>query len=340
YKILTRIPKRKLSFELNMLKVPYSLGKQYYHSYIKVIGGAIIVSIISISFYSIWTTRKFKRPLEKIDKSLIAIINGNYNNKLELNGEMEFEIVRDTINFLIGKLKSSEEENKKLAESKNRMLMDLSHDIKTPITTIQGFSAALAGGMVETDEKKEQYYKTIYNKSERVSELVDELFEFVKLQEKNYVVNCEKTDLSEFLRQIVVGYMEELEAKGFEVEVNIPEEEIYCFIDSKSFKRVINNLIDNAIKYNKPGTKLRVEVRDVGSYIVIEIADNGIGIPNEIADKIFDPFIRGDKSRKSDGGSGLGLSIAQKIVESHGGTISLINSNEKEKTIFYIKLMK
>lgn len=337
YKILTRIPKKRVSLEFKMIGLPYKYGKHYYHLYFKVYVSIIFLSIIIIFIYSIWTTRKIKKPLEEIDKSLMDIVNGDYNTRLDLYGEVEFEIVRDTINFLIDKLKASEEENKKLTESKNRMMLDLSHDIKTPITTIQGFSAALSGGLIESDEKRENYYKTIYDKSKRVAELVDDLFYFAQLQENKYVLKLEKVDLSEFLRQIILEFIEELDNKGIDLEVNIPEESIFYSIDSKLFKRVIYNIIENAIKYNESGTRLRIELMKKGEGIVIEVADNGMGIPCELCDKIFEPFVRGDKSRKSDGGTGLGLSIAKKIVESHGGSIRLIRG-DIEKTIFIIEI--
>ena len=106
------------------------------------------------------------------------------------------------------------------------------------------------------------------------------------------------------------------------------------------FKRVISNLIDNSLKYNPSGTRLKIELRDLGRSIVIEVSDNGVGIPDDIKDTLFDPFVRGDSSRKSDGGSGLGLSIAKKIVENHNGEISIVKRKNDDKTIFYIRMNK
>ena len=220
------------------------------------------------------------------------------------------------------------------------MLLDLSHDIKTPITSIKGFSQALYEGMVNDENKKIRYYKAIYTKSERVSELVDDLFEFVRLDKVKYTIKLENIDICEYIRQIVLSYYDEIENKGFELLINIPDEPIMLKIDTKLFKRVIVNLIENSLKYNIKGTKLRIEVRDFSKFVAIEIADNGIGIEESIADNVFEAFVRADKSRKSTGGSGLGLSIAKKIVESHGGQISLLRSTKDEKTIFCIKMYK
>lgn len=217
--------------------------------------------------------------------------------------------------------------------------MDLSHDIKTPITTIRGFSAALYEGLIEDEEKKERYYKSIYNKAEHVGELVDDLFEFVKMDSTQYVLKLEKVDICEFVRQVVVNHYDEIEEKNLELIVKIPEEAINLNIDEKLFRRVISNLIQNAIKYNPKGTKIRVEVKEFKSYVIIEIADSGIGIKSELQDSVFDPFVRGDESRSSDG-SGLGLAIAKKIVENHCGEIELFTNRKDESTVFSIRMYK
>ena len=316
------------------------LEKRLYFIYIKAIGMALILFVSSIVVYSVWVAEKIRKPLKEIDEALGKVIEGNYESKLELNYSKEFVVVSNTINFLIDKLKASNEENKKLEESKTRMLMDLSHDIKTPLTTIKGFSAALNEGLVKDQEQIERYNKTIYRKSQRVSELVDDLFELVKMDSVEYRLKLSNVDICEFLRQIVLDYVDELGEREFELIVNIPEYLVELEIDSILFKRAITNLIENSIKYNPDRTTLRVELIDSKDFIVIEIADNGIGIPSIVRNNIFDAFVRGDESRSSDGGSGLGLAIAKKIVKNHGGQIELLNTEGEEKTIFSIKLPK
>ncbi|MBE6049073.1 MAG: HAMP domain-containing histidine kinase [Clostridium sp.] len=340
YIMLIRVPKDKINYSLNLVGIPYKVGKPLYTIYIKTISIAAIFLIISIIIYTIWTTKKIRMPLEEIDGALFRIIEGDYEEKFEMKGQKEFVVISDTINYLIDKLKRSKEENARLQQSKTRMLMDLSHDIKTPMTTIRGFSAALYQGLVDDEDKKERYYKAIYNKSEHVGELVDDLFELVRMEDTQYKLKLESVDICEFIRQIVVDYVDELEEKEFELVVNIPEEIINLNIDVRLFKRVICNLIQNAIKYNPKGTCIRIEVRELKRYVIIEVADNGIGIPEQIRDTIFDAFVRGDRSRSSDGGSGLGLAIASKIVKNHGGDIELYTGSEKDKTIFYIRMYK
>lgn len=340
YVVLVRIPKEKVSINLNIQKIPFKVGKPILILYLKVVSIACIISLISIIAYSIWIAKKIKKPLKMIDEALEKVIEGDYEEKLVIEGEREFVSISNTINFLIDKLKNSREENIRLEQSKTRMLIDLSHDIKTPITTIRGFSAALYEGLVEDEDKKEKYYKTIHNKAERVGELVDDLFEFVKMESTQYILKIETVDMCEFLRQVVVAYFDEIEDRKFKLIVKIPEEIIEFKIDSRLFRRVIANLIENSLKYNPEETNLRIELKNYKRYIMIYVADNGVGIPSNIRSKVFDAFIRGDSSRSSDGGSGLGLAIANKIVINHGGEISLEPSKEEEKTIFAIRMYK
>lgn len=320
------------------------LMKDIYNRYLYQITLLLVVNMLLCSFliiiYAVITTKMIKRPLRQIDEALNNIIDGNYEQKLEINGASEFVVVNNTINYLTEKLKNVSEEKTKLENSKNAMLLDLSHDIKTPITSIRGFSQALYDGMIKDEAQKIRYYKNILDKSERVAELVDDLFEFVRMDSSQYILKLESVDINEYIRQIVLSYYDEIEEKEFELEVNIKEEPVIVKIDVKIYKRVIINLIENALKYNPKGTKIRVEVRNTSKYVVVEVGDNGIGIEKTIRNKIFDAFVRVDTSRTSSGGSGLGLAIAHKIVENHGGEIALLNGRGKEKTIFHIKICK
>ena len=154
------------------------------------------------------TTRNIKIPLKKIDEALGDIVEGNYSTKIDLQGANEFIVIGQTINYLTYKLERSVEENKKLEESKNKMILDLSHDIKTPITTIKAFSNALYEGMITDEEKKMRYYNTIAKKSEMVEELVNELFDYAKL-DNGVNIKKEKVNLCEFMREIILKYIYE-----------------------------------------------------------------------------------------------------------------------------------
>lgn len=335
---ILRLPKDKFIFNVNLLEMPFSVSKPFYKEYGKVFAITIGIALFCIIIYSTWTARKISKPLKKIDDALVDIINGNYNEPLTINGEEEFQGVKETINFLIDKLKKSEEENKRLEESKNRLMLDLAHDIKTPMTTIKSYSMALYEDMIEDENKRKEYFKTLYRKSERVSGLIEDLFEFVKLDNKKSMINVENVNIAEELRFIVLEFYEEIESLNIEPIINIPEEPIFLNLDLKLIKRGISNIIENSIKYNINATYIKIELIETINNVEICISDDGIGIPKSINKTLFDEFVRGDESRGTDGGTGLGLAISKRIIEKHGGEIKLLDVSKG--ALFQIILKK
>jgi signal transduction histidine kinase len=178
-------------------------------------------------------------------------------------------------------------------------------------------------GVVSNEDDKKIYLNYIYNKTKRINYLVDELFIFSKLDSPGYKLNFKNEDISEFLRELVALYYVDIEDNGFLLDVNIPEESIYSMIDAKELERALGNIITNSMKYNKIGTKITVSLIKGYDDLCIVIEDNGIGISQDVVEKIFDEFVRADESRKTDGGSGLGLAITKKIIKLHNGELKL-----------------
>ena len=219
---------------------------------------------------------------------------------------------------------------KEYERSRNLLLSDITHDIKTPLTTVAGFSKALCDGEVAENQQKE-YLDSIYNKSMKISELVSLLFEYIKLDSAGYVLNKCEVDIAEFLRECIAGMYAEFEDADFNLNIDIPDEKIPVLIDKMQMERVISNLLTNTLKYNPSGTNVDVRLRRENQEVVIDISDNGVRIEREDAIHLFEPFYRTDKSRKSGRGNGLGLSIAKKIVEMHDGKIYLIQYRNSQK---------
>lgn len=227
---------------------------------------------------------------------------------------------------------------KEYEEKRNLMLSDIAHDLRTPITTIAGYAKALNDGMVTEEEKKKEYLDAIENKSERMSDLINLLFEYVKLDSTGFELNIENVDLPELLRENAALLYSDVEDKGMELEISIPEESCMVKVDSLQISRVVTNLISNAIRHNERGTTISLKMVKENETITIIVADDGTPIAKEIADHIFEPFIVGDKSRKTKGGSGLGLSIAKKIVDMHDGSLEYYQNTPEYKKAFIIKL--
>ncbi|MFT4416690.1 sensor histidine kinase [Fredinandcohnia humi] len=255
-----------------------------------------------------------------------------------MKGSMKYKEMSENLKRTAEELEIKNHEKTILEESKKRMLADISHDLKTPITTIQGYSKALYEGLIEDEEQTKKYLKYIYDKSIRVTELIEELFMFSKLDSPDFPITKEEKDLCEFVRGIIVENYDLYEEKQMELDIDIPPSKILFSFDEKLMYRAISNILQNAIKYNPERTDVYIRLSKGTNKISMEIGDNGVGISPELAQTLFDPFVRGDKSRMNDGGSGLGLAITKKIIEMHEGTIRLDTSPARGKTNFIIEL--
>ncbi|MFY3790185.1 sensor histidine kinase [Ureibacillus sp. MALMAid1270] len=255
-----------------------------------------------------------------------------------LKASLRYKELNEDLKRVAEELRIKSIEKERLEESKKRMLADLSHDIKTPMTTILGYSKTLYDEIVVDEEQRRRYLKYIYDKSIRVTDLVDELFMFSKLDNPDSQINRQEKDLSEFLRQVIVEYYEMFSEKDMELQIDIPDNKIIYWFDEKLLYRAISNILENTIKYNPVQTNVFISIKKTSELISIEIGDDGIGIHEELAETLFDPFVRGDKSRINDGGTGLGLAITKKIVEKHDGRVYLDTKPLRGSKNFIIEL--
>ena len=233
----------------------------------------------------------------------------------------EFGVLAQSFNKLADSLEEEKNLRKASEDNRKRLILDVSHDLKNPLMSIIG-SLELCLKNNNIDEKQKHYIKMAYDSGIRADLLIKELFEYSKLESPDYKLNLEKIDICEYMRMQISNEIEAIEESGFEGEYDIPDKEIYAEIDIVHFGRVIHNLISNSIKYNKENTKIKIKVKEAENNIEIIIEDNGIGINKELSIDIFNVFVRGDNEEQAPG-TGLGLTIAKKIVNMHNGTISL-----------------
>lgn len=226
-----------------------------------------------------------------------------------------YKIVTGKVNEL---LEEEKERQLNYERRRNLLLSDIAHDIKTPITTICGYSKALSEGVAQ-EEKRMDYLNAIYGKALRIDELITLLFEYVKLDSEGYILHKEPGDLAELLRETIAAHYADFEEKQITLTIDIPDDSLPCEMDSLQIGRAITNLLTNALRYGREKGKVLVRLRDD----VLTVADDGKPIDPDFAERIFDPFSREDSSRRTKEGSGLGLSISAKIVEMHGGELLL-----------------
>lgn len=233
--------------------------------------------------------------------------------------------------------KAVKQESERQLSERNMHYSSICHDLKTPMTSVLGFAAALREDRIKPEEQKE-IFNIIYEKSGYMNELVESLFTYSKLNTDDYSLSFKNVDLCPIVRNLAAINYDEFEKKQIDLEIKIPKEPIICFVDEKEIKRSINNLIVNSYKHNENGAKVMIQIYRRKKEVYIEVADNGVAITKEQERVLFEPFECGDDARTSGNGNGLGLTISKIIIEKHYGEIYINHSISGYTKGFVIKL--
>jgi len=301
--------------------------------------GLVITIIFTLMFVlncvllSLYLRRKIMRPLGSLQAGINNLKNGHENIKVPIDGPKEFVDIQDSFNETVQHLARTKAEKNAIEESRTNLLLNLSHDIKTPISTIKLYSGALRDGLV-SGEKAKDYLQTIDAKATRVSELSDDMFTMLKLENSDYRINLSEHDICELVREICAEHYDDIQSTGLDLILKIPEESIFRQVDRVLFQRLVSNLISNSIKYNKSGKYIFVDICIQSEGVSVMVSDDGNLISLDTAERMFNPFERGDAARTNLAGSGLGLAIANGIAEKHGGCLVYSRNDNKNKFIF------
>lgn len=279
--------------------------------------------LIVLAVFGFFIGRQVKRYLGPLNAAILGMPEKQQIDLENYTGPREFAEIVYNFNQMAERLEESQRQKAKLEEDRRRMLMDISHDLKTPITVIQGYAKAICDGIVPA-ETVPQYVELICRKAGEVSALTNSFFEYCSMTHPDFKVTPTPCDLCEYLKEYLGEKYEELEMAGCNLTVEFPEKEIWCAIDPKMFRRVMENLLNNTLRYNPEGTEIFCGLETWDGKAVLTIGDRGVGIPSEIYDTIFDPFVVGDSSRGNQQGHGLGMSIVKKVTEAHGGSVHLV----------------
>ena len=303
---------------------------------------ALVILIFTSVSIGLWIYRSVATPLVKLRKATQNIKEGNLDFVLEVDGTDEFaELCRD-FEEMRRRLKESAEEKVLLDKENKELISNISHDLKTPITAVKGYVEGIMDGVADTPEKMDRYVRTIYNKTNEMDHLINELTFYSKIDTNRIPYTFSKLNVDDYFSDCAEEVGLELETRGIQLYyANYVEKDVLVIADGEQIRRVIHNIISNAIKYmDKPKGVIQIRVKDVGDFIQVEIEDNGKGIASKDLTYIFDRFYRTDVSRNSSkGGSGIGLSIVRKILEDHGGKV-WATSREEIGTIMYFVLRK
>lgn len=306
---------------------------------------ALVILIFTSVSVGLWIYRSVATPLVKLRKSTQNIKDGNLDFVLDVEGADEFaELCRD-FEEMRRRLKESAEEKLVLDKENKELISNISHDLKTPITAVKGYVEGIMDGVADTPEKMDRYVRTIYNKTVEMDHLINELTFYSKIDTNRIPYTFSKLNVEDYFSDCAEEVGLELETRGIQLcYANYVDSDVQVIADGEQIRRVIHNIISNAIKYMDKGKGMKgiiqIRVKDVGDFVQVEIEDNGKGIAAKDLPYIFDRFYRTDVSRNSaKGGSGIGLSIVRKILEDHGGKV-WATSREDIGTIMYFVLRK
>lgn len=308
------------------------------HFTIIMIAVLIITSIIITS----WIKKDIYNPLQQINVAMQNIADGNFDYHLTEGRDDEIGQLFGNYEQMRLRLKENAEEKAENEKKQKELVSNISHDLKTPITSIKGYVEGIMDGVANTPEKMDKYIKTIYNKANDMDRLINELTTYSGIDSNKIPYHFHILNVSDYFSDCVEEIGLDLESKNIHLNyTNLAPPDTCVVADPEQFKKVINNIVSNSVKYmGHDNGVISISIQDDNESVRIEIEDNGKGIASKDIGNIFERFYRTDASRNSmQGGSGIGLSIVKKIVEDHGGYV-WATSKEGEGTCMHFVLRK
>ncbi|OIK10300.1 HAMP domain-containing sensor histidine kinase [Bacillus sp. MUM 13] len=300
--------------------------------------GLIIILLITNGLLTFFVSKSILVPIRALQKAAQQMEEGNLNVQIKPLSRDELGQLAQGFEKMRIKLKESIEKQIEYEENRKELVANISHDLKTPITTIKGYVEGIQDGVANNPEKINRYLQTIYSKSVDLDHMIDELFLYSKLDLNRLPFHFEEIYFEKYLEDYVEELRFEVEEINVQVELIIEKNGNYLINgDWERLKRVITNIVENSLKYiNKEDKKLSFHLSATDSQLLFSLEDNGPGIEEENLPFIFDRFYREDLARGTEkGGSGLGLSIAKRIIEEHHGTIWAESKKGKGTTIIF-----
>ena len=305
----------------------------------------IIIPIFAITnaLLSYFVSRSIIKPIRGLNDAARKIREGNLDFQIEPDRKDEIGQLAQNFELMRQSLKESSEIQQKYEQNRKELIANISHDLKTPMTSIKGYVEGIQDGIANTPEKMEKYIETIHTKTLHMDHLIDELFLYSKLDLKRVPFHFEEVNIHHYL----LDRIEELQFDLDNIQVMITyenvskQDDMVVMMEREQFKRVFTNIIQNSLKYmDKSEKNISIKLIEEYEKVIIVCTDNGKGIPEEVSPFIFDQFYRVDQSRNAmSGGSGLGLAIVKRIIEEHGGQV-WAESEEGVYTSIYLTLNK
>lgn len=297
-----------------------------------------IAGFASFVFLFYYLTKRKMRRIEEVSDGMLEISKGNLDYRVEEKGNDELASLARNINFMAQELQNKIEEERRAEKTKNELITNVSHDLRTPLTSIMGYLRLLRDDQNVEESKRLDYVQIAFNKSEKLKSLIEDLFEYTKINNDGHRLHRETVCLNEMIEQLTEEWIGDAEKNHIVLRTELPNERINVFIDPDKMVRVFENLLSNAIKYSYSPGEVTVKMNAVDASVVIAVENRGELIPPEELSRLFERFYKVDQSRNSmSSGSGLGLAIAKSIVDLHGGEIWAESDGEQIRFLLKLK---
>ena len=301
-----------------------------------------VILILTSALITAWVNQDIYKPIKELSIAMRKIAEGDFDYRLPDKQEREIGHLHDNYEQMRLQLKENAEEKMQNEKKSKELVSNISHDLKTPITSIKGYVEGIMDGVADTPEKMDKYIKTIYNKANDMDRLINELTTYSGIDSNKIPYHFHVLNIADYFQDCVEEVGLDLEQKDIQLNyTNLAPADTCIVADPEQLKKVINNIISNSVKYmgHDKGI-IDIRILDEGESVRIEIEDNGKGIAAKDIGNIFERFYRTDSSRNSlQGGSGIGLSIVKKIIEDHGGYV-WATSKEGEGTCMHFVIRK
>jgi signal transduction histidine kinase len=280
----------------------------------------IFMSIIN-SFLSYRMTKRIVKPLEPLGEGVRQIQENNLAFRIDYKDNDEFRSICDAFNEMAEKLETSTAKQKKDEANRRELIAGISHDLRTPLTSIKGYVEGIKTGVASTTEMQEKYLDIINNKAAVMEHIIEQLFLFSKLDMDEFPLAMRKVNISFAICDIIEDALPEYTSRGLDIQFDEMQDNTHVSADVLMLRNVIINILENSVKYKtKERGQIKIGVSVVDNFVLLRLADDGSGVQADMLPKLFDVFYRTDPSR-SKSGSGLGLAICAKIIERMGGSI-------------------
>ena len=298
----------------------------------------ISIIIILIQFGALFSINKKLKYLKVI---LDDVISGNSNRRIMLNNNLKsVEDLVNNINSIIENMCKVDDENTKQTIMMKKMISNISHDFKTPLTSLIGYIELIKKSKSLSSDEVEEYLDIIHKKAYFLNSTLDNFFYLSRLESKDEKFNIEQINLTDIVQEQIVFFYEDFQTLEIEPSIDMPEKDVFVLADKASVNRILNNLLSNSLKYGKDGNKVGITITEDSNYIHVEVWDNGKGISDRDLPLIFERLYTVENSRSAKlSGNGIGLSIVKQLVKYNKGTIS-VKSVPFEKTVFTFSLIK